>query len=225
MKSKGLAGILVLTSLAALTVPVNLAAQGNKAEKPQHHHYKLIDMGTFGGSASCINEASLSVPAINAHGSTVGTSSTAALQTSASNPTAINCSMALNIFHAFEWHNGTLTDLGTLAGQDFNSDADSINDNGVVGGISENGLFDPAVGFNQVRAVIWRDGKIEDLGTFGGLHSWSFGINNRGQVVGMALSAVPDPVSMYGLIIFGSSSSTQTRAFLWNAERWRILVR
>lgn len=217
MKSRIFNLVISVAVLTVLTIPLGLAAQNDaaQAQKTQHHHYKLIDMGTFGGSSSCINEPSLSVPAVNARGRTVGTSATAALQTSSSNPTAINCGGGPNIFHGFEWRDGAVTDLGTLAGPDFNSDADSIDDRGVIEGVSENGLLDPAVGFNQVRAVIWKDGQIQDLGTLGGLDSWSFGINNSGQVVGMALNTVPDPVSMYSWVILGSSNSTQTRAFLW----------
>jgi hypothetical protein len=46
-----------LTLLASLAVPVQLAAQENHSAeaKHRHHHYKLIDMGTFGGSESYIS--------------------------------------------------------------------------------------------------------------------------------------------------------------------------
>jgi probable HAF family extracellular repeat protein len=220
MKSRNFILVVTIAVVTVLSIPTGLAAQDATApaKKADHHHYKLIDIGTLGGSSSCINEPLNFVPAVNSRGNTVGTSATAALETSTSNPTAINCGGGQNVFHGFEWRNGTVIDLGTLAGPDFNSDADSVNDRGVIEGVSENGLLDPAVGFNQVRAVIWKDGQIQDLGTLGGLHSWSFGINNGSQVVGMALNTVPDPVSMYGWVIFGSPNSTQTRAFLWQHD-------
>jgi probable HAF family extracellular repeat protein len=114
--------------------------------------------------------------------------------------------------------NGVVTDLGSLGGAAFCSDADSLNESGAIEGVSENGLVDPALGLNQMRAVTWKNGQITDLGTFGGNQSWSFGINNGGQVVGMAQNAVPDPYSIYYFVIFGVSSGTQTRAFLWDEK-------
>lgn len=48
--------VTALTLLAALTAPVQLAAQDVHSEgKHKHHHYKLIDMGTFGGAESHIS--------------------------------------------------------------------------------------------------------------------------------------------------------------------------
>ena len=48
MKSRTLMYFVAITFFAALAIPVQLAAQGNKG-KQKHHHYKLIDLGTFGG--------------------------------------------------------------------------------------------------------------------------------------------------------------------------------
>jgi hypothetical protein len=48
MKSlKILVGTIGVVLFAALAIPVQLGAQGNTANK--HHHYKLIDIGTFPG--------------------------------------------------------------------------------------------------------------------------------------------------------------------------------
>jgi uncharacterized membrane protein len=49
-------------------------------------------------------------------------------------------------------------------------------------GFSENGKVDPLTGFNQSRAVHWKDGEIEDLGSFGGNQNEAISINNRGQI-------------------------------------------
>ena len=68
---------------------------------------------------------------------------------------------------------------------------------------------------NQMRAVVWKNGKIEDLGTFGGNESGATSVNNRGQVTGFALNDVPDPYSIFGYFFLGSPNSTQTRAFIW----------
>jgi len=64
------------------------------------------------------------------------------------------------------------------------------------------------LGTPEVRAVLWRDGKIIDLGALGGNESQAADINNRSQIVGAWANTIPDEFSPYG---FG----TQTRAFLW----------
>jgi probable HAF family extracellular repeat protein len=69
-----------------------------------------------------------------------------------------------------------------------------------------------------LRAVIWKNGHIQDLGTLGGDESVAFVINNKGEAAGFALNATPDPFSIFDLLFFGSSSGTQTRAFLWDKK-------
>ena len=214
MKANSITFVVLLGLLAALVVPVQLTAQNIEAHV-QHHHYKLIDMGTFGGPLSGINEVENYSPAVNTRSQTVGFSANPTPQSATTNPTAC---FGPTISHGFEFKNGSVQDLGSLGGDAYCSDADSINESGEIQGISENGLLDPLLGFNQVHAVVWKNGQIKDLGTLGGNDSWSFGINNRGQVVGMALNNVPDPFSMFGFVILGSSNGTQTRAFLWDEK-------
>ncbi len=111
--------------------------------------------------------------------------------------------------HAFRWHNGVRTDLGVLPGG-VNSLASWISANGLVAGVAENGQIDPLIpGFPELRAVLWQNGGITDLGVLeGGNESVATAVNNRGQVVGLFANTVPDPFSMFGL-------GYQARAFLW----------
>ena len=64
MKSYRQTQLAVITLFATLAMPVGLGAQQDdaaQAKKAQHHHYKLIDVGTFGGPQSYLPE-SLPVP-------------------------------------------------------------------------------------------------------------------------------------------------------------------
>src|SRR5579872_1965121 len=99
---------------AALAVPVQLAAQG---QTTTFRHYKLIDLGTFGGPASYINvQFAQGAPnQINNPGTAVG----AAATTTPTPPPPPNKQICGGvdgivpfIFHAFAWQNGELTDLG-----------------------------------------------------------------------------------------------------------------
>ena len=60
-----------------------------------------------------------------------------------------------------------------------------------MAGVSLNHL-DPVTLFPVFTAVVWKDGEIIDLGTFGGTFSAAEAINDRDQVVGFALNATPD---------------------------------
>lgn len=81
---------------------------------------------------------------------------------------------------AFLYRDGVLTDLGATGAW---SEATAINTAGEV------------VGLSNGHAFLYRDGTLRDLGTLGGASSIAKGINDRGQVVGMASDerGVPGP--------------------------------
>src|SRR5260370_42559003 len=61
--------------VAALELPLRLAAQDKQDHNNMHHHYKLIDMETFGGPVSS-NVPFLQGGSLNSRGVTVGWSAT-----------------------------------------------------------------------------------------------------------------------------------------------------
>lgn len=201
--SVGLA--LALSLIAVLGMGRRTAAQ---IQTKQHHHYKLVDLGTFGGPASYVN---FFFNTLNNEGTVVGNAETTIPQPPTTN--GFPCPPG-QVFKAFEWQGGVVHNLGALPGGNC-SDTTAINALGQIVGTSETDTLDPLTGFNEIRAVIWKDGQIQNLGTFGGNQSSGWTINNRGQVAGFALNDIPDPYSMFDLPILGSSIGTQTRAFIW----------
>jgi probable HAF family extracellular repeat protein len=222
MKSRCLICFTAITLFAALAIPAPLATQDNREHTNRHHHYQLIDMGTLGGPASFLSSPDNSVYALNQRGVTVGGSATNTPLSATSDPFVCGGLEGLipNVNHAFVWRHGVVTDLGALAPvMDHCSLATSVNASGEIAGISENSEVDPLLGVNEIRAVIWEEGEIKDLGTFGGTLSLAAGINNKGHVIGGALNNVPDPFSIFDFQITGSSNGTQTRAFVWRDGR------
>src|SRR5262249_1497220 len=125
-------------------------------------------------------------PALNTQGTTVGSSATSTATTSTSNYFVCfgPAGVTPNIFHAFASQSSLTTDLLALPPAETDcSNAVSINARGETVGTSENGIVDPVVGLNELRAVIWKNGEIIDLGTLGGNHSGAIGINNKDWVV------------------------------------------
>jgi hypothetical protein len=53
---------------ALVAIPAGLSGQ-EQGDKPKHHHYKLIDLGTFGGPASYVN---FNTDVLNNRGTVVG---------------------------------------------------------------------------------------------------------------------------------------------------------
>ena len=190
---------------AALALPSSLSAQ-----QPR---YRLIDLGTLGGPQSYLNDgmsATTSVSVLNSRGDLAGWA-----DTSVPDPFPAFCfNEDCHVSHAFEWHAGVRTDLGALAGG-LSSQASWASASGLIVGLAENGEIDPLIpGLPEIRAVLWRNHEISDLGTLpeeGGYESQANAVNSRGQVVGWATNTAPDPNSMAA----PGFLPTQTRAFLW----------
>ncbi|WP_010248858.1 dockerin type I domain-containing protein [Acetivibrio cellulolyticus] len=85
--------------------------------------------------------------------------------------------------HAFLWENGVMKDLGTLGGQNNNSYAYDINNEGVIVGGSGSSI-------ETFHPFLWKDSvmtNLSDVGTFGILDyksSAAYSINDLGQVAG-----------------------------------------
>ena len=172
-------------------------------ERGQHHRYKLVDIGTFGGPNSVLNGPS--TIDVNNQGIYAGQA-----ETGTPDPNAPNCqNPECLIYHAQKWQDGKAFDLGSLPGIN-DSGASCVNDRGIIIGGSQNGAIDPFTGLPEDHAVVWsKDGRIFDLGTLdGGTHSFASFINNRNEIIGSYSNTTPDPYSM-------QFAGYQTHAFLW----------
>jgi probable HAF family extracellular repeat protein len=221
----------VLSLLAMLLPSMRLAAQQSIVpnQRPAHHRYKLIDLGTLGGPNS-YNESIPPEIIISPAGVAA-----AYADTSAPDPFFPNCftfdPSDCVVNHAFVWQRGVVTDLGSLPGG-LSSYASSINVRGEIVGYSQNGQIDPLTFYPEGTAVLWRNGII-NLGTLGGNQSVANAINDRGQVVGGALNATPDPFansplpcnncSPFGLNFLFVPTATETHAFLWRGGKMQDL--
>jgi len=114
--------------------------------------YSVTDIGSLGGSVKGVPEG------LNDHGDVVGWSETPTSQLS----------------HAFLYHRGTMTDLGTLG--DGYSVAHDINDRRQVVGEFLVGALS--------HAFLRSGGVMHDISTLGGPLSVANGINDHGHVVG-----------------------------------------
>jgi probable HAF family extracellular repeat protein len=206
MKSRNFFLLPSMMLVVALATPFWLAAQSP--------HYKLIDLGTFGGPNSGNNSPSV----ILNNGGTV----TGFADTSTPDPYFPNCFGDCFVQHAFEWRNGVLTDLGTLPGGT-SSYTNAINSHDQIVGQSQNGLIDPLTGIPEQVAAVWQDGRVIDLGTFGGAFSLATANNNRQQVVGCAFNDVPDSFTPTGVFYGIGIEPRQLRAFRWQGKQLRDL--
>lgn len=228
--------ITALILLAALAVPVQLPAQEHHSEgKHRHHHYKLIDMGTFGGPEGYIGAYEYSGPFQNLNNAGMlaswadtpkldpfGLSGNSGDQNFCFNYDGTPCYAS----RAFQWQDEVRSELPGLH-TGLSSAVAWISANGLIAGTSQNGETDPLdpgapENFPENRAVLWRAGEVIDLGTLpeGGYESEAESVNSRGQVVGVATNTVPDA---YSLFQWSSEFNHfdpypypyQERAFLW----------
>jgi len=86
-------------------------------------------------------------------------------------------------FHGFLWHQGHITDLGTLTGDAYSS-ALSISKDGLVVGVSISASFSP-------RAALWRNEIAIDMNTLIPKNSALYlesacSINEKGEIIGFA---------------------------------------
>jgi probable HAF family extracellular repeat protein len=193
-----------LATLSVLALPAIPGQAHAYQQKSVAYPYVLIDLGTFGGPNAYWD---LPGQTTNARGAVIGDA-----DTTTSDPHSPSC---LNpdcfVSQGFQWQHGILTTLGSLPGGDTNAPF-SINSSGLIAGFSQNGVVDPLTGFEESRAVLWKDGRLRNLGALpGGNESAAFVVNDQGMVAGPASNAMPDPYSCAFFVCFG----TQTRAFVW----------
>ena len=231
MKTRTWMWTTVLYLFAALAMSVCMAAQNNPSQehKPMHHHYKLVEMQPFGGPSSSLNTPGVppGVPfskALNGAGIEIGTG-----DTSIADPYCYLGSDCV-VGYVFRWQNGRQSNLGVLP-QDPAKGAQpacpncawsaftyEIAENGAVAGESEDNAIDPLTNAPVSLAVLWKDGKIVNLGTLGGHESAAAAVSQNGDAVGAAMNTTADPFPgrcpmICDFFIFGNG--TEAHAFLW----------
>ena len=156
-----------MLALAAV-LPAAAASPAAAAAKT----YTITDLGSLGFGES-------DPSAVNATGQVTGLSYLSKTFTYPCGYPVRTCTAHLS--HAFLYGNGTMTDLGTLGGND--SQGDAINASGQVAGNSQT----KTTGINGTHAALWSGKKAIDLGALAplaGSYSTAYGINDSGQVAG-----------------------------------------
>lgn len=198
------AGIAIVLSSA-----LGLAPDAGAQEPSTGGHYRVIDLGTLGGTFSTGNT-------INNLGWVMGGSNEAGDL----------------VQLATLWLPGAQIPLGTLGGPSSDVLWPVKNDFGLISGVSENGRHDPngetfscpvfgLISGNSCVAFAWRDGKMTQLPGLGGNNSIGGGVNNRGQIVGWAENEVHDPTCTSG---GGLVQVLQFEAVIWEMRsgQWQV---
>lgn len=194
-----------IKSAHAIVLFAALAAQaqpGAPEDAPVPRRYKVIDLGTLGGTYSYAY-------GLNNAGVVAGGAATA--------------SQLGGLFQtAFLWDGGPPINLGTLGGPACpacNSEAGGPNANGVSAVVSETANLDKnnedfcGFGTNrQCLAAIWKEGALKALPTLrGGNNAQALWINGQGLVVGVSENGVPDSTC---------ATATPSQALRFQAVVW-----
>jgi probable HAF family extracellular repeat protein len=177
MKSRTLTYIIAVAALAALAIPLRLAAQDQQKQHSNHTYYSVKDLGTLGGTGAVAE-------GISDRNWIVGTSNLAGDQSG----------------HAYLWRDGVMTDLGTLGGPNSSEQLPVKDDRGLIAGWAETSNTDPLgedfCGFGTgltCLGFLWQNGVMTPLPTLGGNNGKALGVNNHGQVVGYTENSTRDP--------------------------------
>ena len=121
--------IFFVCAITALIIPVSTNAQSGKGK---HHHYKLIDIGTFGGPQSYIVETGIPRAGTDINNSGVFTGFA---DTSTPDPFPAACfNPDCFVSHAFQRRNGGMNDLGALL-SGLSSAPAGISASGLIAGL------------------------------------------------------------------------------------------
>jgi probable HAF family extracellular repeat protein len=183
MRSRVLTCIMAIVSCSALALGVRLGAQDQQGSAGPAR-YQIINLGDpLGGTSSAGN-------AINNLGWAMGTANLPGDTTQ----------------HAELWFPGLHLDLGTLGGPNSAVTFANRSNRGQIVGIAETsdmdpfsetwscaGAFFPTATQHICLGFVWQNGSMTALPTLGGYNGFAASVNNLGQVVGWAETAVHDP--------------------------------
>jgi probable HAF family extracellular repeat protein len=195
------AKLMSITALAMLAVVASLAsltAHANRREENRAARYRIKDLGTLGGSFAQAG----------------GVSNTGWVE-------GFSLVAGDTSFHEFLWHDGVMTDLGTLGGPTSFSEF-RPNDRGDAGGESDTAVTDPngedfcAFGdFTTCFAFYYHNGVMTAQPNLGGLNGAGNGINDRGELAGTSENQIVEP-SCDGT---GTGQIFQFKPVIWKAGR------
>jgi len=159
---------------------------------------QIMDLGTLGGG-----NFSLGIY-VNDAGQVVGISANAV-------PDPFSLFGAGVQIRTFLWEDGVIQDIGTLGGPDALPGASCSNQpTGLIVGASYTNFSPNALtGVPTLDPFVWKNGKMIDLGTLGGVTGFAQCANNRGQVIGQSSTAAMPGACVPGNIGLGC------HPFLW----------